>query len=391
MKKECLNIDEKSCYGCTACLNVCPRKAISMKENSEGFLYPSIDKEKCINCGLCTKICPFISKYNKNDNTQEFYAAQASDQDVLMKSSSGGLFYTFSNYVLKKDGYVCGAVFDDDFTVIHILSNKKTDILRMMGSKYVQSNLNNVFIGVKSKLESGNMVLFTGTPCQVAGLKKYLLKDYDNLITVDLICHGTPSQKIFDEYIKFLNKDLINYKFRDKEKNGWSFAGSIKYKKDNKILEKNILSTNDSYMNLYLNNLIYRKPCYDCKFASINRVSDITIGDCWNVDGLSNYFNEKKGVSLLITNTKKGSDFFKNIESDLKIVKISINDIKKENNNLFSPTGYIPERDLIYDEFVAKGFSYVAKKYCKFSYFIPFLKRHTPKFIKNYLKRRGSK
>ena len=213
--------DRNLCTGCTACFNKCPVSAIKMEENDEGFLYPVIDENLCINCGLCKKICP-VNNVNDCVNTGESlqYIAAAPD-NVRKISSSGGMFNIVATYVLNSGGYVCGVVYDDNMNAVHILTNDKQDVLRMSGSKYVQSYPGNCFQQIKEKLDKNIKVLFTGCPCQVAGLKQYLNKEYENLITMDLICHGTPSPELLKKFLKeeYQNEKVLDVNFRYKKDN----------------------------------------------------------------------------------------------------------------------------------------------------------------------------
>ena len=245
---------KNNCFGCTACANICPKHAISMEYDENGFKYPKVDKDKCINCGLCKRICPANNEVKKNDNIC-VYAAKNKNDNIRRKSTSGGLFTAISNYVLEKKGVVYGSIMNNDFKVVYLRAESKKDIDNMRGSKYVQSDLKETFSSIKKDLEKNLMVLFVGTPCYVQGLKSYLRKEYDNLILCDIVCHGVPSPLIFDEHVNFINKmgKLKKYTFRDKEI-GWRGTNvTIEY--DTKKESNTVVS--DIFSNLYFDGYIH--------------------------------------------------------------------------------------------------------------------------------------
>ena len=210
-----LSTKTDECVGCGACENVCPVKAISMQENEEGFLYPVVDSDLCVSCNKCNHVCP-VQKNEKKAVVSKAYAAWNKDDAILRGSSSGGVFSILAQYVLRKGGVVCGAAFDEGNVVKHILVENAADLEKLRGSKYVQSEIGHIFVQIKDLLKSGRQVLFSGTPCQVAGLNSYLEKDFDNLLTVDVACHGVPSPKVWQKYIFELGKDVSQFNFRDK-------------------------------------------------------------------------------------------------------------------------------------------------------------------------------
>ena len=213
--------EDRKCSGCGACYNACPTNAISMQQNEEGFLYPVVDETKCSNCGLCKNICPVINLTYKNKSIPKCYAFKATNK-IRQKSTSGGAFAVLAKHFIENEGYVAGAIWTDDFLVKHIVSNKIEDIEKMKKSKYLQSEIGDCYKKIKQLLESNIKVLFSGTPCQVAGLKAYLKKDYDNLFSLDLVCHGVPSSKVFQKYLQELldnNEQILSFDFRHKKKN----------------------------------------------------------------------------------------------------------------------------------------------------------------------------
>ena len=357
--------NECKCCGCKSCQNICPRHAISMVENEEGFLYPIVDEKKCINCGLCKKICPMLNdisrdKYLKN---AVCIAAKTKDENIQLNSSSGGIFGTFATNVLEKNGIVVGSTMDSNHNVKHIIINNIDNIYDIMGSKYVYSDLNTIFVEIKENLNNNKQVLFSGVPCQVAALLNYLQKDYTNLITIEVICHGTPSQKLFNKYVEYLEKKynakLIDYKFRSKEAANWgTYKSMAKFVnlKNNKIFVKKINADFDPYYWNFLNAKNYRESCYECKFANPNRNSDITLGDFWGIEHIKPEMVDYKGVSIVVINTEKGLNFFETMKDKIEYEKVEYGEIRKNNGQLQKPSKRPKERDTWYNNFESEDF-----------------------------------
>lgn len=357
-----------------------------MKPSAEGFLFPVVDEGKCLRCGLCAKVCP----YDTDNGTKEplkAFAAQYKNTNALEKSSSGGVFSALSDYVLTNGGYVSGCVFNEDFVAAHTVTNEKETVEKMRGSKYVQSDTLDVYTQIKSLLENGERVLFTGTPCQVHGLKSFLRKDFDTLFTVDLICHGVPSPKLLSDYLETVRAkhgDISELTFRNKKLNGWYSAGSIGYK--NKI--KTISPFNNSYYNLYYyQNSVSRKSCYECKYACLSRVGDITVGDFWGAEDIFSEINAEKGVSAVLVNTEKGQTLLNEIRENLILVETDANTVAKNNGNLNEPCRMPEARGNIYERIATEGYEKVAKSDCRYQYVRPLLRRLIPKSIKKRLRK----
>ncbi len=317
---------EGGCTGCSACANVCPVNAIEMIYSEKGFLIPSINNS-CIECRKCIVTCPVLTpKKNDNDLKPLLYAFCA-DDDVREKSSSGGMFTILAEYVLERRGFICGACFDDEMRLRHILTQDRAIIDLMRGSKYLQSSIGLSYRETKEKLDAGSCVLYVGTPCQIAGLKSFLSKDYDDLlITIDLLCHGTPSQKFFDSYICEIakGKKVKNVIFRSKRW-GWSWSNIVTVFEDG--TEYIGWKNTDPYKNAFSRHLMTRWSCYECIFATYPRQGDITIGDLWEPEKLDPMSNDKKGTSLVFINSKNGEAVFSNVISRAKYVnKIVIDD-----------------------------------------------------------------
>ena len=309
-----------SCTGCGACFNKCAADAIKMELDAEGFYKPLVNNELCTECGLCVKICPELNPVFENNAKPECYAVMASDE-IRMRSSSGGVFELLANYVLDKKGYVCGVAWMPGFAgVEHIIIDNYNDLAKLQGSKYVQSNTNSVYSDIEKLLKEGKFVLFTGCPCQVAGLKACLKKLNSNkLITADLLCHGVPSVKVYRKYLaeKHHSKEIIHFGFRDKE-NGWNCTTTTTYADGSKYTGN---SSKDSFYRAFLRNLCLNQPCGACRFAVLPRQGDITLGDFWGVDEFNKDFNDQKGTSVVLINSKKGKSVFTKIRRKMKLVE----------------------------------------------------------------------
>lgn len=312
-------IDKEKCCGCGACEQICPQRCIILKEDNEGFLYPMINEEYCIKCDLCEKVCPILLNRKSKIQLSSTYAAINPIEKERVESSSGGLFIAFAKYVIKLNGVVFGARFDADFNVMHDCTEEESKLHLYMKSKYVQSKIGTCYIKVKQFLKSGRLVLFVGTPCQIAGLYAFLKKNYDNLITVDIICHGVPSPGVWRKYIdeqKIIKGNQIGYKitdiqFREKKMTGWKTPSFI-FKYDNEFIERQ--SFKDSLWGKSLvTNLFLRPSCHTCSFKSLSSGSDITISDFWGIKNIYPLLDDDKGVSALIVNTIKGHDFIETI------------------------------------------------------------------------------
>ena len=278
--------DVRFCTGCTACSVICPQKCISMKTDGEGFIKPVIDYSKCINCGLCFKNCPQECSYILNEKRDEAYAFVNLNKSELEKSSSGGAFISLAKYILSKGGVVFGAAYDSNFFVRTVAIERVEDLYRLQGSKYVQSDIGDGYIEVKQYLKRNRLVLFSGTPCQIAGLYAALKEERENinLITVELLCHGVPSNKLFQTYLKYAERKygkICEYTFRDKEKWGWGNWGSISYLRKDKIKKRYFPVASDYFYSLCFKENIFMESCYNCKYAVLPRLADITLGDFW--------------------------------------------------------------------------------------------------------------
>lgn len=307
------------CSGCSACVHSCPKKCITMRTDDEGFKYPLVNEDDCIECGICLKKCPWqkgdISKtVNKRLETPLVFAIKNNNQ-VRLHSTSGGAFTAISDYILSNNGFVCGATFNsENAEVKHELANTIEGRNKMRGSKYVQSNMTDSFVKIKELLENDSYVLFSGTPCQTAGLASFLGKDYPKLIVIDILCHSTPSPRIFKDIINREDEAVKDIIFRDKSC-GWRNSYKFTLIKDNGNI------TNSTYLNMFFKGLINRPSCYNCKFTNTIRPSDITIGDYWNIKNVDPSFEDSLGVSCVLINTEKGLEVFNQIKSGLSCIQ----------------------------------------------------------------------
>jgi len=332
-------VNNDTCFGCSNCYNICPKQAIQM-QYSNGFLNPFVDLTKCVNCGLCVKACPSINKYEKVPFLFDCYAARIKDKDSLFKSTSGGVFTAISNFILEQGGCVCGAVYSDDFkSVFHAITFDKEVRDQMRKAKYVQSNLKDVFKKITGYLNSGKLVLFTGTSCQIHALNIFLdlnKTKKDNLYTIDIVCHGAPSPLIFDNFISNIQQKyglIEKIEFRSKEF-GWHSGAAtlIKLKNGGIVPHKEA----DKYASLYFKNVITRPVCFSCCYTTIFRIGDISIGDCWGIEKTNSLFNDENGTSLLLINNEKGKKIFESIRNNLSLEKHYITDFLQP--NLQKPT-----------------------------------------------------
>lgn len=351
------------CCGCTACANICQHKAICMEPDALGFLYPNVDESKCVECGLCERICQFNDNYDCLLNLPHpiAYAVRHKDINEVMKSRSGAAFAAISDYILEQGGVVYGVGYKDSFRVVHKRAITKVERDEFRGSKYVQSDLMGVFPLVKEDLKKGMIVLFSGTPCQTAGLNSYIGKKLrENLLLVDIVCHGVPSPNIWKDYIAYVekvNKERIAcVKFRDKENFGWSDH------KESFVTESGKRISDRLFTDLFKKHIMFRHSCGVCHYTNLVRPSDITLADFWgwrkNVPDMN---DDDKGVNLVLLNTEKGKNIFDTVcpKMDVRIVNIE-NSLQP---NLQYPSRINPKREAFERDYKRNGFEYVIRRY----------------------------
>jgi len=343
--------NKEQCCGCTACKNICPKNAITMKQDEEGFLYPVIDKEKCINCGLCDKVCP-IKNAKENKKEQDGYLVNNKNKEVREGSTSGGAFTPIAEYVLDKDGVVFGAAFDENFKVIHKYVENKNDLKKFRGSKYVQSDLLNTFKEVEFFLKNDRMVCYSGTPCQIEGLKKFLRKEYEKLITVDIMCHAVPSPLVWEKYLQFhKNKNNNNIikevLFRDKRKYGYKYP-TMTIVCGDKSYSKGVET--DPYLRAFFGDLSDRPSCYNCSFKKQYHESDFTIWDCFIVEKFDKKLDDDKGTSRVLVHTEKGKKIFEEIKDNFLFTKIEVEELTKNVKEMLNSVELPEERKKFFED-----------------------------------------
>lgn len=363
--------DKKNCCGCYACYNICPKQCIEMKSDNEGFWYPKINKEQCINCNLCEKVCPIINPIERENSKKISYAAMNRNEQVRLDSSSGGIFSILAEDIIKNNGVVYGASFDKYFNVKHKRIVSITDIELLRGSKYVQSSIGDIYKQVKTDLENNKQVLFTGTPCQVEGLKSFLRKEHNNLITMDFICHGVPSPIVWEKYIEEKknennkSKQIRNIYFRNKDI-GWKLF-SLKI-----IFDKNIYINNlndDIFMKGFLQDVYLRPSCYQCKFKKLNRASDITVADFWGIENVLPKMDDDKGTSLVVIHSEKGKQLFDKLSDNMILSEINLNDGIKYNPSMVTSVRYNKKRKDFFAELNAgENLIDLIEKYTRLSF-----------------------
>ncbi len=356
---------DNNCCGCTACMTVCKQKAISMKTDDKGFLYPEIDRSKCVNCGLCVKTCAFQKGYITPDNFDVplVYAVKHKDYNERKTSRSGGMFAALVDWILSKNGVVYGAGYGEDFYVLHKRAETKSDSFEFKGSKYVQSDINNVFSQVIDDLINDKYVLFSGTPCQTAGLYSCLKNvNTDRLYVCDIVCHGTPSPYIWRDYLKYskdkYKSNIESVDFRNK-KYGWNtHIESLCFKNGKKV-------SSEIYSSLFWKCIMLRPSCGNCKYTNTRRPSDITLADFWGIDKAVPGFNDNKGVSLVFINTLKGQSVFNDINDNLDYRLSKLEDCMQ--HNMKEPSKFSDKTDEFWNDYKSKGFEFVVNKYVDMS------------------------
>ncbi len=373
--------NKQDCCGCSACMNICPKGAITMTADDEGFLYPVIDTGLCVECGLCKKVCDFQKEHEKTSKEPPVYAVKT-DDNVRKDSTSAGMYKMLSDLVLQKDGAVYGAAFDDDMCVLHTRATTVKQSEKHRGSKYVQSDLGDVFALIKKDLADSKYVLFSGTSCQVAGLISFLGgKNTQKLLCVEILCHGVPSPLVFSKYIDFVqkkrNKKVLRYLSRAKDR-GYTFNERIEYADGSREV-KTMLG--EAWNHVFYSNCALRPACYNCKYVGPARTSDITIADFWGIEDASPDFYDKKGISLVILNTEKGERAFNEIKDKLILSKQSFEKAAVKNHNLVQPTARPEMRDRFWQDAGRNGYDYIFKKYGRYNA-VTAIKRFIKKVIK---------
>lgn len=361
-------IKKSNCCGCYGCLNVCPKQCIDMNIDDEGFWYPKVNKDLCIDCNLCEKVCPVIQNVDKKEFDTVAYACKNKNEKIRLSSSSGGVFTNICEYVINNGGVAFGAAFNEKFEVEHMEANTIEECEKFRGSKYVQSKIGETYKRVKKYLDEQRLVLFSGTPCQIKGLNLFLRKKYDNLIAIDIVCHGVPSPLVFDIYKSNLkkeyNSDIENITFRDKS-NGWAnYRYKINFKngkKQDKVHRENIYSKG------FLSDLYLRPSCYECKAKNFISGSDVTLADYWGIQNKHPEFDDDKGVSLVLVNSKKGQEILNDISSNIDKIKTDLAYSISCNPSAVKPVIYNKKRETFFNELDKTNLNELIEKYTKVS------------------------
>lgn len=362
--------DKYICSGCHACYNICPKNCITMETDSEGFLYPHIDERRCIDCGRCGEVCPVLHEYRGNKKGQA-YACINRNEEIRMKSSSGGVFNLIAEWTIEHSGIVFGAAFDKQLNVKHIEVESEKDLYKLRGSKYLQSRIGDTYKTTERYLKQGRIVLFTGTPCQISGLKAYLGKEYDNLIMQDLICHGVPSPDIWQKYLVYQEKahscpidreSLPVFRLKSK---GWKrYSVSFNLLNDTEYQET---LDKDMFMKAFLNNLCLRPSCYNCHSKSLERESDITLADFWGVENLLPDMFDDKGTSLVFINSEKGRRLFEKVAANTIFKEIDIDEAAIYNSSAYKSSIKPNNREWFMENLTADTFDEIVNKCVRIS------------------------
>lgn len=354
-----IRIEDKSqCCGCSACVQRCPKQCISMEEDNEGFLYPKVNAGQCINCGLCEKVCPVINQ-NEPRVPLRVYAAKNMDENIRNSSSSGGMFTLLAEQIVKEGGVVFGACWDEEWNVRHCYAECAEDLAKFRSSKYLQSRIGDSYRQAEKFLKAGCKVMFTGTPCQIAGLRHFLRKEYDNLLAVDVVCHSVPSPGVWQQYLseklqslKWEKPNIQRISFRDK-RTGWKRYSFVIENKDGSVYSE--LGGKNAFMRGFLADLYIRPSCHACPAKELKSGSDLTLGDFWGIDTLMPEIDDDKGISAILVNTRKGGEVLYSIGIELH--ELSYDELIKRNQAVVRSCNiaeghieFFSERDKIIEE-----------------------------------------
>ena len=373
-----VDIKQKNdCCGCGACYDTCPKDAIIWESDEEGYSYPRINLSLCINCGLCNKVCPIENSEIINNINSSFsplvFGCYHKDKSVQFTSTSGGAFWGLAYNFVTQGGYVAGAIFNKDFSVSHIVTNEIDILYKIKGSKYAQSDTRGMFVKIKTLLNNGEKVMATGLPCQMAALRRFLRKEYDNLIIVDLICHSIISSMVFKKYIEYLEDEykskVVAYHPKNKEYGGWhNFAFKATFENGKQYVRN---GTNDYFTELFVGNshLLSRPSCFTCHYKHFPQPSDITIGDFWGIDKIDPSFDSPDGISKVVINTPKGMEYFNTLDCFVKKqydeqISVFENVASKSMIESIEVCDKVKRESFVRD-LHARGFKYSVEKYLK--------------------------
>lgn len=361
--------DKAKCCGCCACVDVCPQKAITLNTDIEGFWYPEIDQVKCIDCGLCDKICPELHAHElkKNDYPEPKRVIAAINKNMVVRwdSTSGGIFSALADAMYEQEGYVSGAIYNDDFSVRNYISDNPDDLARLRSSKYLQSKAEGLYGEIRNLLKNGKKVLACGTPCQMTALRSFLQKDYENLLIVDFICRGVNSPKVYRKYLDSLERKyggkVVYVKAKNKELGWRNLTRKVVF--DNGQVYYGV-SMQDDFRRGYHTNVYCRPSCYSCQYKGFPRMSDITIGDCWGIEKIDKNLDNNIGTSVILLNSKKGEEYFEKIKDSLEYTETDLQKVLPGNPALVKPLFKpIINRKQFFDDLDVLNFEAIADKY----------------------------
>lgn len=387
-----INITDKTqCTGCTACFNICGHKAISMQHDEYGQIYPRVNRDLCTNCGLCEKVCPLLHQEriptDDNLDSLEVKAVYNKDETIRQRSTSGGVFTLLAEYVIEKGGVVCAARFDEQYHINHSFFDSISDIDPYRGSKYAQSDLSDVFRQIKNYLKE-RPVLFVGTPCQVGGLKSFLMKDYDNLYTCDFICMSISSGKMWDEYVEdYQKRHQINRVFFKDKRAGWH-KGEWRMLIEDENGEHLCRGLDNLFFNTYITHLSARPSCFNCIFRQCRHISDVTIADCWGIETLYPEFDDNKGCTSFIIQSEKGELLFDSLVDKTESIEFGIHNVRNYNRHINTQPNIPNNYWQFLSDYKIKGFIKAAKnslRYDKSSLLTNFFKCFIKRINKHLL------
>lgn len=398
--------DKNDCCSCGACMNVCPKNAITMKEDEYGFTYPHVDEALCIECGACKRVCGY-GKGAEKQKAHSVYAAAATDEKILRDSASGGAFAVLARNVLKGGGVVYGAALqrkDDILTPKHIRIDRLEELKKLQGSKYVQSEIGYTYRETKEDLQQGRQVLFSGTPCKIEGLKMYLKSEDENLLTVEVICHGVPSKRLFQDFIKDYGNKLggcvKEFYFRDKSKGQGKVTRCI-WRNEGGIEKEKINVCNPlAYIHFFSESYICRVNCYSCPYASPERVADITLGDFWGFHeeypklGKDIPLSNGKGISCILVNNEKGEKAIQNNRAEFILLTSEFEKVSRHNEQLCRPSRHSERREVILELYKKQGYQAINqyyRKHCKKERLKYFVSGVMPKGFKRFIKKAAAR
>lgn len=360
------------CTGCSACVSICKQKCLVMTPDSRGFCFPKlITPDQCINCGSCQRACPVFRKEQLGENCTKCYAGYTKDSFVRQNSSSGGIFSELAMIILKQGGVVVGAAYEKgSYVVQHICVEDEEKLSYLRGAKYAQSNLNSIFLDIKKRLYVGQRILFVGTPCQVAGLKTFLKKEYENLVTVDFVCHGVPSPLVWEKYVQYRAKKdnggvmPISINLRSKN-TGWSrYQYSNEYQYENGKVYSS-LSGDDLFMRLFVENYINRESCSNCHFKGYDRVSDITLGDFWGIWDIYPEMDDNKGTSLILVHSQSARKILEQLFGRIILKEVTLQQTSKQNLSMLISSPAHSEREIVIQKCLDGKFDELEKYFVK--------------------------